>query len=112
MRRERITSEQCVVLLNGVFQIDKYSYMPYRHPREYSETSTVVNLFRKIRRRIGIAESSFEYMNTILTSRNIDMAVRIRVLNCYVWSTLLYGCETWTLSSFMIKLYVQKDTFI
>ena len=38
-----------------------------------------------------------------LTLRNIDMAVLIRVLKCYVWSTLLYGCEAWTLSSVVMK---------
>ena len=48
---------------------------------------------KEIRRRIGIAKSSFTSMNKVFTSRNIDMAVRIRVLKCYVWSTLLYGCE-------------------
>ena len=46
---------------------------------------------KEIRRRIGIAKSSFTSMNKVLTSRNIDMAVRIRVLKCYVWSTLLYN---------------------
>ena len=41
------SEEQLQVLLNGVFQIDNYSYMPYRRPREYSGTGTVVHLFRK-----------------------------------------------------------------
>ena len=58
---------------------------------------------KEIRRRIGIAKSSFTYTNKVLTSRNIDMAVLIRVLKCYVWSTLLYGCEAWTLFSVMMK---------
>ena len=58
---------------------------------------------KKIRRRIGIAKSSFTSMNKVLTSRNIELAVRIRVPKCYVWSTLLYGCEAWTLSSVMMK---------
>ena len=31
------------------------------------------------------------------------MTVRIKVLRCYVWSTLLYGCETWTISVAMKK---------
>ena len=42
-------------------------------------------------------------MNIILTTRNISIAVRLRVLKCYIWSTLLYGCETWTISGDMIK---------
>jgi len=29
------------------------------------------------------------------------LGTRIRLLKCYVWSTLLYGCETWTVSKTM-----------
>ena len=58
---------------------------------------------KEIRRRIGIAKSTFTSMNIILTARNISIAVRLRVLKCYIWSTLLYGCETWTISGDMIK---------
>ena len=45
-----------------------------------------------IRRRIGIAKLSFTSMDNVLTSRNIDIEVQIRVLKCYVWSTC-YGCK-------------------
>ena len=41
---------------------------------------------RRIRRKIGI-----------------DISVRIRVLKCYIWSTLLYGCETWKICVDMMK---------
>ena len=67
---------------------------------------------KEIRRRIGIAKSSFTSMNKVLTSRNIDMAVRIRVLKCYVWSTLLYGCEAWNLSSVMMKKLEAFETWL
>ena len=42
-------------------------------------------------------------MSKVLTSRDIHMTVRIKVLRCYVWSTLLYGCETWTITVAMQK---------
>ena len=67
---------------------------------------------QKIRRRIRIAKSSFTSMNKVLTSRNIDMAVRIRVIECYVWSTLLYGCEAWTLSSVLMKKREAFETWL
>ena len=51
-------------------------------------------------------------MNKVLTAWNIDMAVRIRVLKCYVWSTLLYGCEAWTLSSVMMKKLEAFETWL
>jgi len=31
------------------------------------------------------------------------MSVRTRVLKCYVWSVLLYDCESWTLTAALIK---------
>ena len=63
---------------------------------------------KEIRRRIGIAKSAFTSMSKVLTSRDIHMTVRIIVLRCYVWSTLLYVCETWTISVAMQK---KIDTF-
>ena len=47
---------------------------------------------------IGIARTAFESMAKILTSRNIGIELRSRIANCYIWSTLLYGAETWTLT--------------
>ena len=63
------------------------------------------------RGRIGIAKSTFTSMNIILTTRNISIAVRLRVLKCYIWSTLRYGCETWTISGDMIKKLEALETW-
>ena len=66
---------------------------------------------KEIRRRIGIEKSTFtSMMNIILTARNIGIAVRLRVLKCYIWSTLLYGCETWTISGDIIKMLEALET--
>ena len=66
---------------------------------------------KEIRRRIGIVKSTFTSMNIILTARNISIAVRLRVLKCYIWSTLLYGCETWTILGDMIKKLEALETW-
>ena len=58
---------------------------------------------REIKGRIGVAKTSFEKMHKVLTSRNISISVRPRLAKCYIWSTLLYGAETWTLSKATIK---------
>ena len=52
----------------------------------------------EIKRRIAKARSSFTSLYKVLTSREVSLDTRIRLLKCYIWSTLLYGCETWTLS--------------
>ena len=48
-----------------------------------------------VKRRIGIAKTALTYMKKVLCW----MPIRLRVLKCYIWSTLLYGCETCTLSN-------------
>ena len=58
---------------------------------------------KEIRRGIGMARIAFAKLKTVLVSRNIKMCTRIKLIKCYVWSTLLYGCETWTLSKTSIK---------
>ena len=40
------------------------------------------------------------------------MPVCIKVLRCYVWSTLLYGCETWTISVVMQKKLDAFETWL
>ena len=52
----------------------------------------------KIKGRMGIARTAFESVAKILTSRNISIELRSRIAKCYIWSTLLYGAETWTLT--------------
>ena len=51
---------------------------------------------KEVKRRIEIARSAFVKMNKILTSRKISIDTRKRICVCYVWSTFLYGLETWT----------------
>ena len=52
----------------------------------------------EIERRIGIARTAFESMAKTLTSRNISNELRSRIAKCYIWSTILCGAETWTLT--------------
>ena len=55
----------------------------------------------EIKRRINIAKTTFSKMNKVLTSRKIPLDTRKRILQCYVWSTLQYGAETWTITKTM-----------
>ena len=58
---------------------------------------------KEVKRRIGIAKTAFTSVKKVLCGRNISMPVRLRVLKCYIWSTMLYRCEPWTLSKGMMK---------
>jgi Reverse transcriptase (RNA-dependent DNA polymerase) len=57
----------------------------------------------EIRSRIEQARRSFTNMRNILTNRFLNIPLRIRLLRCYVYSTLYYGVEAWTLTEAMCK---------
>ena len=50
-----------------------------------------------------MSKVNFRKMSTILTNMRLNIQTRKRVLKCFIWSVLLYGCETWTISSVMRK---------
>ena len=50
----------------------------------------------EIKSTIPMANETFNKMKTLLTSR-LDLNLRKKLVNCYVWSRALYGAETWTL---------------
>ena len=52
----------------------------------------------EIKTKLAIAKSRFTQMYKVLTSRHISLELRHRLLVCYVFSVILYGCETWTLT--------------
>ena len=52
----------------------------------------------EIKRRIGIAKTAFRKMAHLLTNSRLGIPTRKRAIKTYVWSTLLYGCEAWTVS--------------
>ena len=58
----------------------------------------------EIKIRIAIAKSRFQQMHKILTAQKTTFSLRYRLLECYVFSVLFYGCETWTLT----KVLTQK----
>ena len=53
----------------------------------------------EIKKRIATAKDAFQKLSLILKNRNISMKTKFRVLKTYVWSTLTYGCECWTITS-------------
>ena len=67
---------------------------------------------KEVRRRIGIAKTSFVALGKVLTSRTVSLSLRLRMVKCYVWSTLLYGCETWTLSSVMRRRLAATEMWL
>src|SRR5207247_4140989 len=51
-----------------------------------------------IRARVGMAKAAFR-QNKELKRNNIRLSTKMKILNCYVFSVLDYGCESWTWNS-------------
>ena len=77
-------------------QVDKFRYLGSMMTVDGRSES-------EIRQRIGIAKSAFEKMRKLVTNRHIRIETRMRAIKAYIWSTLLYGCESWTIGKDMEK---------
>lgn len=53
----------------------------------------------EIKSRIAQAKCTFSELGNVLKNRTVSGKTKMNVLKCYVWSTLLYGCESWTLTA-------------
>ena len=53
----------------------------------------------EIKKRIALSKDTFTNMKSTFTNRNIKVYTKIKTLKAYIilWSTLLHGCEGWTL---------------
>ena len=51
----------------------------------------------EIRKRINKAKCAFNKKKNLLTNSKVSIETRKRFVKCCVWSTLLHGCEAWTL---------------
>ena len=92
MTVEKTPEKQCEVNVKGqrLTQVKQYKYMG----------TTVENTGQcktEVANRINQANIAFWKKATIMRS-NISMKTRIRILMCYVFAVVSYGCETWTYS--------------
>jgi hypothetical protein len=51
---------------------------------------------REIKSTIAMAKAAFNKKKTVFTSK-LDLNVRKKIVNCYIWSIAFYGAEMWTL---------------
>ncbi|CAF4751217.1 unnamed protein product [Pieris macdunnoughi] len=57
----------------------------------------------EIRCRIEQARNAFSKLKKVLCDKRLNLQVRTRIARCYVFSVLLYGVESWTLTETMSK---------
>ena len=95
---KRNVSPKCKLEFDGIEikQVNKFEYLG-------SLITSDAKSDQEIKRRIGIAKTAFTCMSNVLTARNINSQTKLRLIKCYIWSTMLYGCDTWTISEAMKK---------
>jgi hypothetical protein len=49
-----------------------------------------------IKSRTAMAKAAFNNKKKALLTSKLDLNLRKKPVNCYFWSTALYGAETWT----------------
>ena len=89
-----LTSTNVSVKIDGdiIKQTDKYTYLGQTITSNGKCDDDIL-------KRIELAGSAFNSMLKSITARHISMKTRKRIIKAYVWSTLLYGCETWTIAT-------------
>ena len=58
---------------------------------------------KEIKRRVIIAWTTFTNMSPLLLCRGMNLKTRLRAINCYIWPTLFYGAETWTITKSLLS---------
>ncbi|KAI5707314.1 hypothetical protein M8J77_000030 [Diaphorina citri] len=58
---------------------------------------------KEIKIRIEKARTSFFKFKNLFCGHEINLALKLRMLRCYVFSVLLYGMESWTLTNTIMK---------
>ena len=56
-----------------------------------------------IKSRIVQAKKTFDKTKHLIGNTSISTGLRMRFIKSYIWCTLLYGCESWTISKAMRK---------
>ena len=91
---------------NTLEQIDRFVYLRSLFTSDGS-------CEQDVQHRIAVAKSAFTSLEKVRKNRNINIQLRYSFLKCYVWSTLLYRSEAWTLSSKMLnKLQATEMWFL
>ena len=87
---------KCTIKLGGeeLKQVKRFKYLGSIITEDGRSTSDIIQ-------RINIARSNFNALKIILTNKKISKKTRLNLICTYVWSSLLYGAESWTISKEM-----------
>ncbi|CAG9833218.1 unnamed protein product [Diabrotica balteata] len=93
IRKNQNVPQPCTINGHILEQVNRFNYLGC-----WIDSSLNPDL--EITSRIEHARKSFEKnKKKLLCDSGIKLEIRLRLSKCYVWSTLLYAVETWTLKT-------------
>lgn len=83
---------QANLIIDGtsIERVEKYKYLG-------TWITETLDQSIEVKARIEIARTAFLKIKKFLCNKSINLKLRIRMLKCYIFSTLLYDSEAWTL---------------
>ncbi|CAG9835839.1 unnamed protein product [Diabrotica balteata] len=103
----KINIDQGLISLNGE-EIERVNHFKYLG----SWLNVNCDSDEEIITRIEISRKAFMTWKPVLCNANLSMNIRKKVLKCYVWSILLYDCETWTLKTTILNKRILKISWV
>ena len=95
MISKKNTPLKCSLTINeeSVKYVQKFSYLG-------SLVTSDGKCTNEIRKRIALLKNIFN-LRSAFKNRQPKLKTKIRMLECYVWSVLLFGCDAWTINESM-----------
>ena len=79
----------------GIRKVNRYKYLG-------SWITEDARCEKELKARIGMAKAAF-WQNKEVMRRNVRFGTKKKIIDCYVFSVLNYGCESWTWNEAMFK---------
>jgi hypothetical protein len=88
IRQEQHVVKPTIKLRDAVIEdVEEFYYLGSSITHDKKSTNDV-------KRRIGMAKKTFDSNYNLLTNKHFDLNTRKKFIKSYIWSVLLYGCET------------------
>lgn len=94
--KERIRRVQFTINEKAVEQVSTYTYLGTILNEQWDHS-------QEIKTRIEKARAAFIQMSKLFKTHNLNLKLKLRLLRCYIFSILLYGVESWTLTEATTK---------
>uniref|UniRef100_A0A8D8SXR8 Craniofacial development protein 2 n=1 Tax=Cacopsylla melanoneura TaxID=428564 RepID=A0A8D8SXR8_9HEMI len=89
--KEKIEGVQLIINNKVVERVKTFTYLGTTLNEDWDHS-------QEIKCRIEKARSAFNNMSKLFKTHNLTVEMKMRLLRCYIFSIMLYGIESWTLT--------------